>query len=453
MKIIIGGCGNIGENLIANFVNEGHDAVVLDSSPQVITEITNVYDVMGVCGNAADYETLESAGIRQADLFIAAAGSDELNMLSCFLAKRMGVPYTIARIRNPEYNDASLGFVKNELGLAMSINPEALAARELFDILMLPSAAKIETFSGRALEIVQLNIKEDSPLNNITLKDLRMKYKAKVLVCTVQRDDEVYIPGGDFLLMAGDKIGITASPAEIENFLRHVGLMKKKARKVMILGGNRTAYYLAKMLIAGGTSVKIVEADPTLASELSETLPEAVIINGDYSHHELLLEEGIESADAVVTLTDNDETNILLSIYAETQKVPKVITQVNRDEMQRMARKLGLDTVISPKKVIANVLVQYARALANSIGSSNIETLYKLMDGKAEALEFNVRQASKVTDIPLKDLHLKSNILIAGIIRGRKTIVPGGMDMIQVGDKVIVMTSGYRLSDLSDIIE
>lgn len=453
MKIIIGGCGNIGENLIANFVNEGHDAVVLDSSPQVIAEITNVYDVMGVCGNAADYETLESAGIRQADLFIAAAGSDELNMLSCFLAKRMGVPYTIARIRNPEYNDASLGFVKNELGLAMSINPEALAARELFDILMLPSAAKIETFSGRALEIVQLKIKEDSPLNNITLKDLRMKYKAKVLVCTVQRDDEVYIPGGDFLLMAGDKIGITASPAEIENFLRHVGLMKKKARKVMILGGNRTVYYLAKMLIAGGTSVKIVEADPTLASELSETLPEAVIINGDYSHHELLLEEGIESADAVVTLTDNDETNILLSIYAETQKVPKVITQVNRDEMQRMARKLGLDTVISPKKVIANVLVQYARALANSIGSSNIETLYKLMDGKAEALEFNVRQASKVTDIPLKDLHLKSNILIAGIIRGRKTIVPGGMDMIQVGDKVIVMTSGYRLSDLSDIIE
>ena len=453
MKIIIGGCGNIGENLISNFVNEGYDAVVLDSSQQVIAEMTNVYDIMGVCGNAADYETLESAGIRQADLFIAAAGSDELNMLSCFLAKRMGVPYTIARIRNPEYNDASLGFVKNELGLAMSINPEALAARELFDILMLPSAAKIETFSGRALEIVQLKIKEDSPLNNITLKDLRMKYRAKVLVCTVQRDDEVYIPGGDFLLMAGDKIGITASPAEIENFLRHVGLMKKKARKVMILGGNRTSYYLAKMLIDGGTSVKIVEANPSLAAELSETLPEAVIINGDCSQQELLLEEGIESADAVVALTDNDETNILLSIYAETQKVPKVITQANRDEMKRMAHKLGLDTVISPKKVIANVLVQYARALENSLGSSNIETLYKLMDGKAEALEFNVRQTSKVTDIPLKDLHLKSNILIAGIIRGRKTIVPGGMDMIQVGDKVIVMTSGYRLSDLSDIAE
>lgn len=453
MKIIIGGCGNIGENLIANLVNEGHDAVVLDSSHEVITAITNVYDVMGVCGNAADYETLESAGIRQADLFISAAGSDELNMLSCFLAKRMGVPYTIARIRNPEYNDASLGFMKHELGLAMSINPEALAAQELFDILMLPSAAKIETFSGRALEIIELKVKEDSPLHNITLKELRMKYKAKVLVCTVQRDDEVYIPGGDFLLMAGDKIGITASPAEIENFLRLVGLMKKKARKVMVLGGNRTAYYLAKMLIAGGTSVKIVEPDPTLAAELSETLPSAVIINGDYSRQELLLEEGLESADAFVTLTDSDDSNILLSIYAEAQGVPKVITQVNRDEMSLMARKLGLDTVISPKKVIANVLVQYARALENSLGSSNIETLYKLMDGKAEALEFNVRQASKVTDTPLKDLNLRSNILIAGIIRGRKTIVPGGMDMIQVGDKVIVLTSGYRLSDLSDIIE
>ena len=453
MKIIIGGCGNIGENLIANLVNEGHDAVVLDSSPEVITGITNVYDVMGVCGNIADYETLESAGIRQADLFIAAAGSDELNMLSCFLAKRMGARYTIARIRNPEYNDASLGFMKHELGLAMSINPEALAAQELFDILMLPSAAKIETFSGRALEIVELNIKDGSPLHNITLKELRAEYKSKVLICTVQRDDEVFIPGGDFRLMSGDKIGITASPAEIEKFLRQAGLMQKKARKVMILGGSRTAYYLAKMLISGGTSVKIVEPDPVLAAELSESLPEAVIINGNCSHQELLLEEGLESADAFVALTDNDESNILLSIYAGTQKVPKVISQANRDEMRRMARKLGLDTVVSPKKVIANVLVQYARALENSKGSSNIETLYKLMDGKAEALEFNVFQSSKVTDIPLKDLHLRHGVLIAGIIRGRKTIVPGGMDTIQVGDTVIVLTNSHRLSDLTDITE
>ncbi len=453
MKIIVGGCGNIGENLLLSLVGEGHDVVVLDSSPGVITEMTNIYDVMGVCGNAADYETLESAGVKQADLFIAATGSDELNMLSCFIAKRMGAGYTIARIRNPEYNDASLGFMKHELGLAMSINPEALAARELFDILKLPTAAKVETFSGRALEIIELKLKEGSPLDNITLKDLRMKYKAKVLVCTVQRGEDAYIPGGDFLLKAGDKIGITASHTEIENFLRHVGIMQKQAKKVMIIGGGRTSYYLAKMLTSAGSSVKIVESDPALAAELSESLDGVVVINGEYTHQELLLEEGLESADAFVALTDNDEANILISIYAESQNVPKVITQVHRHGMGKMATKLGIDTLISPKKIVSDVLVQYARALKNSLGSSNIETLYKLMDGKVEALEFNVRQQSKVTDIPLKDLPLKPGTLIAGIIRGRKTIVPGGLDEIQKGDRVIVLSGGDRLSDLTDIVK
>jgi len=453
MKIIVGGCGNIGENLLLSLVGEGHDVVVLDSSPGVITEMTNIYDVMGVCGNAADYETLESAGVKQADLFIAATGSDELNMLSCFIAKRMGAGYTIARIRNPEYNDASLGFMKHELGLAMSINPEALAARELFDILKLPTAAKVESFSGRALEIIELKIKEGSPLDNITLKDLRMKYKAKVLVCTVQRGEDAYIPGGDFLLKAGDKIGITASHTEIENFLRHVGIMQKQAKKVMIIGGGRTSYYLAKMLTAAGSSVKIVESNPALAAELSQSLDGVVVINGDCTNQELLLEEGLESADAFVALTDNDESNILISIYAESQNVPKVITQVHRHGMGKMATKLGIDTVISPKKIVSDVLIQYARALENSLGSSNIETLYKLMDGKVEALEFNVRQQSKVTDIPLKDLPLKPGTLIAGIIRGRKTIVPGGLDEIQKGDRVIVLSGGDRLSDLTDIVK
>ena len=453
MKIIVGGCGNIGENLLLSLVGEGHDVVVLDSSPGVITEMTNIYDVMGVCGNAADYETLESAGVKQADLFIAATGSDELNMLSCFIAKRMGAGYTIARIRNPEYNDASLGFMKHELGLAMSINPEALAARELFDILKLPTAAKVESFSGRALEIIELKIKEGSPLDNLTLKELRQKYKAKVLVCTVQRGEEAYIPGGDFLLKVGDKIGITASHTEIENFLRLIGLMKKQAKKVMLLGGGRTSYYLAKMLTAAGSSVKIGESNPALAAELSQSLDGVVVINGDCTNQELLLEEGLESADAFVALTDNDESNILISIYAESQNVPKVITQVHRHGMGKMATKLGIDTLISPKKIVSDVLIQYARALENSIGSSNIESLYKLMDGKVEALEFNVRQQSKVTDIPLKDLPLKPGTLIAGIIRGRKTIEPGGLDEIQKGDRVIVLSGGDRLSDLTDIVK
>ena len=292
MRIVVAGCGHIGQKLIANLVEEGHDVVVLDQSREVISEITSIYDVMGVCGNAADYETLASTGVAQADLFIASTTSDEMNMLSCFIAKRIGAQYTVARIRNPEYNDDSLGFMKRELGLAMAINPEALAARELFDILKMPSAAKIETFSGRAFEIVELKLKEDSQLSGMTLKELRMHHKAGVLICTVQRGNDVYIPGGDFMLKSGDKIGITASPAEIEIFLRRFGMLKKKARSVMILGGGKMTYYLGKMLLASGNLVTIIENDKKTAEELNDALPGATVVHGSGSHRELLLEEG-----------------------------------------------------------------------------------------------------------------------------------------------------------------
>ncbi len=452
MKIIVCGCGKIGSTICSDLVYEGYDVVALDNDPAVITQITNTLDVMGVCGNSADCETLADAGIAETELFIAVTGSDEVNMLSCFLAKRMGAGHTIARIRNPEYNDESLDFMKRELELSMAINPELLAAKELYDILKIPTAVKVESFAGHAFEMIELKIKENSPLDGLVLKELREKHKTRVLICVVQRGGEVYIPDGNFVLREGDKIGLTASPEEIDRFLRSIGLMQKKARDVIILGGSRTAFYLAKMLEMSGSGVKIIEKNPEVAENLSDSLHDTVVIRGDGTEQELLLEEGLSSTDAFVTLTGSDEQNILISSYATSRDVPKVITKVNRNELYYMAEKLGLDSIISPKKIISNVLVQYARALENS-RESQMETLYKLMDGQVEALEFHVMQDSQITDIPLKELKLKENILIAGIIRGRRTIVPGGNDEILPGDRVVIIVENQRLRDLADILK
>lgn len=452
MNIVIVGCGKIGTTILASLVAEGHDVIAIDSNPKVINEITNIYDAIGVCGNGNDCETLSEAGIDKAELFVAVTGSDEMNMLSCFLAKRMGAKHTISRIRNPEYNDQSLGFIKSQLGLSMSINPDLLAAHELFNMLKLPSAVKIETFSRRNFEMVELKLKPDSQLDGISLSELRRKYNVKLLVCVIQRGNEVYIPDGSFVLKSGDKIGITAAPAEIMRFLKMLGTMQKQARNVMILGGSRTAYYLAKMLIASGNSVKIVEMDHKRCSELSEALPNAVIIHGDGAQQELLREEGLRSMDAFVALTGMDEENILLSFYAASQNVPKVISKVNRDEFSYIADKIGLDSIVSPKKIISDILVRYARALHNSLGS-NVETLYQLMDGKAEALEFNITPDCTLVNIPLKNMRIMQNILIAGIIRGRKIIIPAGDDIILPEDKVVVIAAGRKLNNIEDIIQ
>ena len=451
MNIIVVGCGKIGTTILSSLVAEGHNVVALDSNPNTINEITNLYDAIGICGNGNDCDTLSEAGVEKAELFVAVTGSDEFNMLSCFLARRMGAKHTIARIRNPEYNDQNLGFIKKQLGLSMAINPDLLAAQEIFNILKLPSAAKIETFSRRDFEMIELKLRQESVLDGVSLIELRKKYDVKLLVCVVQRDNEVFIPDGSFVLKSGDKIGITATTSEILRFLKMLGVMQKQARNIMILGGSRTAYYLSKLLMGIGNTVKIVEKDHKRCLELSETLPNAVIINGDGAGQELLNEEGLSSMDAFISLTGMDEENILISFYAAAQNVPKVISKVNRDEFMYLAEKIGLDCTISPKNIISDILVRYARALENSLGS-NVETLYQIMDGKAEALEFNIVADSAVTEIPLKDMKLKPNTLIAGIMRGRKIIIPSGDDMILPEDKVVIITSGYKLNDISDIL-
>lgn len=452
MNIIIVGCGKIGSTILESLVEEGHDVVGIDTDEQVITEITNVHDIMAVCGSGTDYDMLKEAGVANAEMFIAVTSSDELNMLSCYIAKKMGAKHTIARIRNPEYTQTNLGFLRQQLDLSMAINPESLAAVEMFNILKLPSAVKIQTFSQRNFEIIEIILKENSALAGMKLMELKNKFNAKFLVCVVQRGEEVYIPSGNFQLIAGDKIGLTASPAEIQKLMRSLKIEKKQAKDIMILGGSRIAYYLSKMLAASGNGVKIIEKDHDKCQELAESLDRVVVIEGDGAQQELLLEEGLDSLDAFVALTGMDEENILISIFASSQNVPTVIAKINRNELSGLAARLGLDCVISPKKIVSDVIVRYARALENSRGS-NVETLYNIMDDKAEVLEFNVRSDFKQVNIPLRDLRLKPNILIAGIIRERKPIIPNGDDMIMKNDKVIIVTSEQRLNDLSDIVK
>ncbi|MBR5234120.1 MAG: Trk system potassium transporter TrkA [Clostridia bacterium] len=451
MKIVVAGCGKIGQTVIGNLVAEGHDLVAIDSDNKILDELTNIYDIMVICGNCADSDVLEEVSINEAELFVALTGSDELNMLSCFIAKRMGCNNTIARIRNPEYNDDSLVFLRKELGLSLSINPDMLTASELFNILKLPSALKIEHFSRRNFEMIELIIKSGSDLDGVKLADMKGRYGSKVLICAVQRGEDVYIPDGNFVLQAGDRISVSADHSDISKLLKSLSIHKKQSKNVMILGGSKSAFYLAKMLINSGASVKIIEKNPARCEEFCEKLPQAMIIQGDGAQQELLLEEGLRSMDAFVALTGMDEENILVSIYAAANSVPTVISKVNRNELATMGSRLGLNCIVSPKNITADIFVRYARALENSMGS-NVETLYKIMDGKAEALEFRIQPESSITGLPLKDFNFKKNILIAGIIRGKKIIIPGGDDVILGDDKVIVVSKDHKLNDIEDIL-
>lgn len=451
MKIVVAGCGKIGKTIIESLLNEGHNIVAIDCDSTAVNEVNNVFDVMCVQGNCVDHDVLLDANVDSADLFVAVTASDEMNMLSCYLSKSLGVSYTIARIRNPNYNDNSLGFLRQQLNLNVAINPEKLVAKELYNVLKFPAADSIETFSRRQFELIHYHLRNDSPINNMSLIDVRKNYPGNYLIGTVERKEEVFIPSGNFVLNEGDKVGFIAPPQEIQKLFRNLGIMQKKARNVMILGASTTAYYLSKLLLASGNPVKIIEQKREKCEQFSLELPGAVIIEGDGAQQELLLEEGINSTDAFVSLTGMDEENILMSIFAQAQNVPKVISKINKNELAHMAEMLGIDTIVSPKKVVADILSRYARALENSMGS-NVETLYKLVNGKAEALEFIVKPDFSHTNITLRELNLKPNTLIAGIIRDRKAIVPGGNDVIMAGDRVVVLTVGHKMNDLSDIL-
>ncbi len=452
MRVIVVGCGKIGRAILESLADERHDVVAIDNDPEVIPFVTNTYDVMAVCGNATSREMLNAAEVSKCDLFIAVTQSDEVNMLSCFLAKKMGARHTVARIRESEYNEEGLEFLSKQLELSMALNPEQLAAESMFDLLKLPSAVSVDNFAGKKIQILELIVRENSKLCGAALLDLRKKCPVQFLACAVKRENIAVIPNGSFCLQAGDKVAFMVKRSDSHKFLKAIDFVHKQGRDVMILGASSTAYYLAKMLAANNYSVKVVEKNQVRCEEFAEKVPENIsVICGDGMNQDLLLEEGIRSIDAMVALTGKDEENILISFYALSQQVAKVISKVSHGELASLAEKLGLDCVVSPQKIVANVLTRYARAL-NASGQSKMETLYRLMEGDVEASEFVVLPDCGVIGYPLKDLKLKNNLLIAGIIRGKETIIPSGDDVICEGDKVIVVATNLHLHDLSDVL-
>ena len=452
MKVMISGCGRIGTAILESLIKEQHQIVVVDTNPKVIESISNKFDVLGIVGNGASYQTLLTAGADKVDLFISVTASDEFNMLSCFVAKKMGAKNTVARIRNSEYNNDSFEFVKKELGINVIINPELLTAQTIFNILGLPSATNVESFSSSETEMIELTVLENSKIIGVPLYELRKKYKQNFLVCLVQRESEVYIPNGAFTLQAGDKIGLFAEKSQTHKLLSEFGLEIKPIKSVMIVGASKTAYYLSKLLTSAKLDVKVIDNNLAKCESFSKEIDGVSVTLGDGTSQDLLNEEGINKTDAFVALTGKDEQNVLMSIYSKNKDVKKVITKISRDEIFDISNDLGLDTVITSKLLVANVLVRYARALENSKGSK-IETLYSLFSGLAEASEFEVLKDFKFTGVALKDLKLSKSTLIAGIIRNRQIIIPGGDDVILSGDKVIVITAGKSLMELDDIID
>ena len=453
MKIIIVGGGKVGKTIIESMLKEKHEVILVDNDPAVVGNVTNLYDVMGICANGTEYEKLLEAGADKADLFIAVTGSDELNMLSCFAAKKIGARHTVARVRNSEYNTASWGFMKQQLEISMAVNPEKLAAEAIYDILKLPSATNVESFTARSFEMIEIIVKKGSAIDGMTLVDLRKKFSEKFLVCVVQRENDVFIPNGTFKVLSGDKIGVMVTNDDAHSILKKFGYPAKEAKNIMLIGASKTALYLADMLIKGRSSVKIIEKDPEVCDIVCERLSsKASVVCGDGMSREILLEEGVDGLDALVALTDRDEENILISFYALSKQVQKVIAKVNRNELSSISENLGLETTFSPKNIVADILVRYARAIGNSIGSK-VETLYSLFGGNAEALEFNVEQDFEFAGVPIKKLETKPGILVAGITRGNEALIPGGDDCILSGDKVIVVAKGERLCNLSDILK
>lgn len=451
MKIIIVGCGKVGTTLTKQLSLEHHDITVIDKNSEAIQDIMNEYDVMGVVGNGASYSVQKEAGIDETDLLIAVTHSDELNLLCCLMGKKAGNANTIARVRDPLYSK-EVNYLKEELGLSMTINPEYAAATEIARILRFPSANKIDTFAKGRVEILNFVIAENSILADKTLIDVSKSIKADVLICAVQRGDDVFIPNGKFILRTMDKVSIVASPLNAKEFFNKIGYDTHQVKDTMIVGGGMIGYYLAEQLIKMGIAVKIIERDKERCEELSELLPKATIIHGDATNQDILIEEGITRCDSFVSLTGIDEGNIFLSLFAENCSNAKVITKINRITFDDIITTFNLGSLIYPKKITAEYIIRYVRAMQNTVGS-NVETLYQLIENKVEALEFVIQNHSPIIGIPLQELTLKRNLLIGGINRRGKIIIPNGQTTIEVGDSVVVITSQKGLNDINDIFQ
>ncbi len=452
MKIIIVGGGKVGQTLIEHLSNEGHDIILIDNDQKKLEEIVNKFDILGYCGNGADYEMQIEAGTDDAQLFVSTTSSDELNILCALIAKKAGAQHTIARVRNPEYLK-QFPFFKDELGLSMIVNPELDTANEISKVLRFPNAINVESFYRGLVDLAELKIEAGNGLCDMKLMDIFSTYNVKILVCAVQRKNEVIIPRGDFVLKEGDKIHITAPSGVLVEFMKKLKIYKHRTKDIMIVGGGKMGYYLAKQLCnSGGYKVKLIENNFDRCEKLSEVLPNAEIINGDGTDRAVLLEQGLEAQDAFVALTTIDEENIITSMYASSLGIRKTVAKVNRVSPE-VLESIGMDSAFSSKKIAANRIIGYVRALENSGEESSVEALYKLVDGKVEALEFQISADFDGANVPLKDLKIKEDTLIACIMRNHKVIFPGGNDSIETGDHVVVVTKANHISSINEVFE
>lgn len=453
MKIIIAGCGKVGYALAQQLNEEGHDLTLIDNSADRLQPALSNLDLQGVVGNASSFFTLQEADIAHTDLFIAVTSQDEINLISCLLAKKASKCRTIARVRNPEYF-REISYLKECMDISMIINPEFAAANEIAQLIQVPDAMDIDSFANGKVNLMQVVITEDSPLHNMKVQDFSRKFNHEILICILVHDHQVCIPNGNSVLMAGDTISIILPREKINSFYRLSKLpTSREIKDVIIAGGGMVPYYLAQTLLRSGINVKIIERNRERCNFLSEALPKAMIIHSDASDHDMLLEEGIEQTDAFVSLTALDEENVFLSLFANKMNANcKKITKINRLEVDEIISDLPIGSILSPKNITTDYILQYVRSQHNSYGS-NVEALYRLMDNQVEALEFLVKDDCAVTDIPFINLNLKKNLLICCIVRKGRIITPSGRDFIQKGDKVIVVTTHKGLQDISDIMD
>ena len=451
MKIIIVGLGKVGETLTAQLNEEGNDITIIDENTDRVKSISTKYDVMGVIGNGATREVQKEAGVDSADLLIAVTGSDELNLLCCLFAKKSGNCQTIARIKNPEYS-TDAAYIKNELGLAMVINPEYAAAQEIARILNFPSAIKIDTFAKGKVEILKVKLPEGSILVGKSARDVVSKLRCNVLICTVERGGDAFIPKGNFVFEENDVISIVSAPRSAVSFFKKIGYNIQPAKRVMIAGGGKISHYLCEMLEHSGVHAKVIEKNPVTCNELSEKFEKTTIINADATDETTLREEGIATTDAFVALGGIDEENILLSLFARNEGSQKIITKINRIEYNDVIDRLDLGSIIYPKHITADLILRYVRARKNRHGSS-METLYNIIKGKVEAIEFSISDASPLIGKSISELKIKESVIIAAILRGRTVIIPRGQDAFQSGDSVVIVTKDLTLHNINDAIK
>lgn len=450
MKIILVGGGKVGTALARQLSEEGHNVTVIDTNKPRVEHISEAYDVMGIVGNGASIATLYEAGIEEADVFIAITGSDELNLLCCMFAKKAGHCHTIARVRNPSYSH-ELEFIKKQTGISAIVNPEMAAAMEISHLLRFPGASKIDTFADGRVRLIKCALTEAQGMDGMAIRDILSRLGSDVLVCAVERGADVLIPNGDFVLRNGDQVTFLATQERARDFFQKINLPVRPVKNALIVGGGAIAFYLSRELLENKVRVRIVERDPARCIQLAEELPEAQILNEDGSNRDFLLSEGLGSAEAFVALTNIDEENVLLTLFAKKHSKGKLVTKINRLEFDDIISGLELGSIVYPKYMTCDYIVQYVRALQNEAGS-NVKTLYRILDDRVEALEFTVHEESKATGVPLSRLRLKQNLLLCCIMRGEQILIPRGGDEIQVGDNVIVVTLEHGLHDLRDIV-